>query len=356
MMIGATLTGFFIMGIPQFFGKIDHYHILWYVLLILSVSPIGHCLSIDSWRNNIPQINGVKSSNYGVPIKIVMILIGLSYFFPGFWKFSISGFEWAFSENLKFKLYSKWLMLDGWTPFFRIDHYPFLYQSAAFMTLVIEIGFIFALFYKKIRPLFVIGALGFHVSVWYFMKNPFFSLMVLYVIFINWSKVFAFISNTLKNFNLSEVEVLNKPKSYLKYFIVGGFLIFGNVATGSLLIDSWPFGVYPTFASIESATVPSILIQAENENSEVVSESIPLLDANFKNEFNSVVRLRGYLGNLLNANTPEPQSYRALADIFYDSKNLNPDNYTLKFYKIRLSTNPDKSSKVNQKQELLYSL
>ena len=107
MLFGAVTTGFFVMGIPQFFGKIDHYHLLWYSLLIVSVSNSGNSLSVDNWMKKISQINHDKAIQFGLPLKIIMLLIGITYLFPGVWKITFSGLEWAFSNNLKYKLYSK---------------------------------------------------------------------------------------------------------------------------------------------------------------------------------------------------------------------------------------------------------
>ncbi len=352
MLWGATITGFFVMGIPQFFGKIDHYHILWHLLLLLSVSPAGNCLSIDSWRKNQSQVNLQKTIEYGLPIRVVMILIGLVYFFPGFWKYIFSGLEWAFSENLALKMHSKWIDYNGWLPSFRIDRYPFLYQSAAFATLIIELGFIFALFFKKTRYIFALSALMFHLSVFYFMKINFFSLVILYTVFIDWNRVFSFISK-YTNVRLSNNESLS-IQAYSKSKLIGILLITGNLLAGSLLINSWPFAVYPTFASIETSTIPSILIRAENNDEEILIEEIPLLSNNFSDKFENSTRLRSFIENILKSNPPNEENINKLISIFLNSSNFQESIHKVTIYEIRLNTNPDSEVKVQNISRAIF--
>lgn len=353
MIIGATITGFFVLGIPQFYGKIDHYHILWHVLLILSFSKPGNALSIDAWRKDIPQLNLSTSVKYGLPLKLTMIVIGLGYFFPGFWKFTFSGLEWIFSDNLKLKMYSKWLTLGGWTPAFRIDQYPFLYQTGALLTIIIELGFIFSLFFKKVRTVFVVAAMGFHFGVLYFMKIFFLPTMSLYVIFVNWEKLISKFTPTVSNIK----DKLHSQSNFIKkYIVVGSFLVFGYVGCGLLLLDSWPFGVYPTFASLESETVPSILIEAENSSNNFKITTVPLVNEDFIQAFNTPVRLRGYLKNLLNSTKADSSQYRALSNILMNSHpELSSEPSTIKFYEIRVNTHPDSLYNSYKKEKLLFT-
>ena len=96
--------------------------------------------------------------------------MGVIYFFPGLWKIITSQLYWAFSDNMKYQLYEKWFLLDGWTPFFRIDHYPFLYKLGGLMTLLFETSFIFLILFPKTRMLAAISGLLFHNFTNLFMK------------------------------------------------------------------------------------------------------------------------------------------------------------------------------------------
>lgn len=338
-LITMTVLGFYIMGVPQFFGKIDHYHILWHVLLLLTFTRSGDAISIDKLRKSSSPPK--KSVQYGFPLKIVMILIGLAYFFPGVWKFVFSGFEWAFSENLKFKMYSKWLEFDNWVPFFRIDHYPILYQSAAFLTLVLEIGFLFALFFKKVRPMFVIGGFMFHLSVHYFMGISFFSLMILYVVFIDWEKIWTKITSLFRQQSDKFAASNADSKISLPLKTVSSILIIGNIIFGSLLIDSWPFAINPTFATIESERVPTLLIREVNLDGSLNDEVVPLVKNNFHKPFESRVRLRGFLQSIVVSDTLMPTQSRLLINTWNDIRQVPDKKFHYEFYKIQLYTDPD---------------
>ena len=77
--------------------------------------------------------------------------MGVIYFFPGFWKFFESGFDWAFSDNLPNTMHQKWAELGDWRPLLRIDHYPLVYQIMGVGTLVFEMGFVFLILFRRTR-------------------------------------------------------------------------------------------------------------------------------------------------------------------------------------------------------------
>lgn len=347
-----AVLGLYVMGIPQFFGKIDHYHILWHVLLLLSFAPCGDALSVDQWRKSVKT--NEKSAQYGFPLKIVMILIGLSYLFPGIWKFVFSGFEWAFSENLKYKLHSKWLGQPESVPFLRIDRYAILYQGAAFVTLITEIGFLFALFYKKARILFVFSAFLFHISVYYFMNIGFFSLMILYVVFIDWDKLFSYFNKNWSAKTNKAISNYKNPGVSRVVKIVSVFLVAGNLLAGITLFDSWPFAVNPTFASIETSHVPTVMIRYQDPIEDTgEKEVIPILDKNFQRAFESSSRLRGYTSSLVRSRNPATSRLNTLKSVWMQNDADIDGEGVFRFYHVRINTNPDLDTPQYEKVSLL---
>jgi len=126
-----TVLSFYVLGIPQFYGKVNHYHHLLWFAAILAASRCGDVFSCDAilaaWRradHGVTEPPG-PSRIYALPLRFVWLLIGVIYFFAGFWKVWSAGVDWALSDNLKFIMYAKWIDLGGWTPVFRIDQYPF---------------------------------------------------------------------------------------------------------------------------------------------------------------------------------------------------------------------------------------
>jgi len=191
----AVITGLYVLGLPNFFGKVGHvsHHLIWFAAL-LAVSRCGDVLSIDAIYYSLKQTNlnlqYSPSNIYALPLRFVWLLIGIIYFFPGFWKFWTSGFDWALSDNIKYIMYRRWFILDGWTPFFRIDRYPIFYNLLGSFTILFEISFIFLIFFPRLRLFTVFGGLVFHNLTNMFMRISFSSLQACYVSFFDWNVIF----------------------------------------------------------------------------------------------------------------------------------------------------------------------
>jgi len=192
----AAILGFYVHGIPSFFGKVNHDHHLVWFSVILAVSRCGDMFSCDAVRAAWKRADvGVTdppgpSRVYALPLRFVWILLGVLYFFPGFWKLWSSGFDWAFSDNLKLRMYLKWMEFNDWTPFFRLDHYPALYKPAALGTMFFELSFIFLIFFPQVRILAPLGGILFHSMSSLFLRIFFLDVIRCYVAFFDWNAIF----------------------------------------------------------------------------------------------------------------------------------------------------------------------
>ena len=203
----SALLCIYVMGVPQFWGKVHHYHHLVWFATMLALSPCGDMLSVDALFNARKRADQgdieppSPARAYAVPMRFVWLLIGIVYFFPGYWKVMESGLAWAFSDNLKMTFYNKWFELNNWRPFFypffQVDKYDWLLRPMAFFTLVTEIGFIFALFHKWTRCIWMTMAQGFHFGTLILMRIPFLDLQICYVVFFAWEKIFAWLGQRL---------------------------------------------------------------------------------------------------------------------------------------------------------------
>jgi predicted DCC family thiol-disulfide oxidoreductase YuxK len=188
----AALLSLYVLGVPQLYGKVNHYHYLVAFAALLAASPCGDALSCDAvraaWRraDRGQTAPPEPSMAYAVPLRFVWLLVGLIYVFPGFWKLWSAGFDWAFSDNLSLQMHAKWLEYGDWTPFFRLDLHPLLFQTAAFLTIVFEISFVFLIFFPRVRLLAPLGGLVFHTLTYVFMVI-FFNVTAVYVAFVDWS-------------------------------------------------------------------------------------------------------------------------------------------------------------------------
>jgi len=194
-----VLLGFIVLGMRNMLG--DTYHINHVVLfsMILAVSRSGDFLSCDAlmaaWRNadRGKMVPVKRSHSYCLPLRFVGLLIGIIYFFPGFWKIWRLGFDWALTDAVKYLFHWIWSMHKDWVPFFRIDRYPLLYRMSALATIVFEMSFVFLIFSKRLRYLAVGMGIIVHYLLNMFLRVSFYHLQLCYVVFFNWYKIFQYI-------------------------------------------------------------------------------------------------------------------------------------------------------------------
>jgi len=202
--------GLYALGIPQFYGKVDHYnHLIWFAA-ILAVSPCGDFLAVDAiFAARRRADRGITeppepSREYALPLRFVMLLIGIIYFFPGFWKLWDGGVEWVFSDNLQKQLYLfwTWSFNSTWLPSFRIDRYPLLCRLGAAGALLFELLFIFGIFSRQLRWLAAVGGVAFHRMTMEVMRIGFVSLQWSYLALFDWHPVFRTVGRWLYRENM----------------------------------------------------------------------------------------------------------------------------------------------------------
>lgn len=201
--IVCLVLSLYVLGLPQLFGKMNHYHHLIWFMAILAASPCADVLSIDaifkSWKRadrGRTEPPG-PSQVYALPLRFVWLLMGVIYFSAGFWKVWTGGYQWAWSDNPRNIMYNKWMELSGWVPIFRVDQYPLLYKVSATCTLVFELSFLLLIFFPVVRYLAPLGGLAFHNMTNLFMRISFWNLQGCYVAFVNWRAVFNSIGRRL---------------------------------------------------------------------------------------------------------------------------------------------------------------
>jgi hypothetical protein len=189
----VCVVGLYALGILQFYGKVSHFHHLMWFAGLMAVSPAGHALSMDA------LIRAFRSAGsgeclpperhvvYALPLRFVWLLMGLIFFFPGFWKAWRAGARWALSDNIRMAMYQKWTEFGDWAPAVRIDQYPVLYQASGLATMLFELSFIFLIFFGTGRMIALFGGLAFHQMTNLFMRISFWHLQPMYVSFVDWA-------------------------------------------------------------------------------------------------------------------------------------------------------------------------
>lgn len=248
LLVSAT----YLFAVRQLAGAVFHdMHLLWF-LAVLVASPASKALSVDTlmfreksgsadWRAS--HLDGDASS----ALFWIRTLLGLIYFFPGFWKLRESGLSWALSANLENQIHAKWFQHQI-IPVWRIDLHPTLLKLAGLGTLLFEIGFGFAV-HIGTRTRIALAALGilFHLSIERFMLIPFSSLWCCYI---------ALLPAPFRTPPGSAIQ----PVRRFGVHIVGAILAACLVERGvSGITQSFPFACYPTFQWIIGPTLPDLI-------------------------------------------------------------------------------------------------
>ncbi|HYD46983.1 MAG TPA: HTTM domain-containing protein [Terriglobales bacterium] len=237
----ACLSAIYVLGVPHFFGKVNHHnhHFVWFAAL-LAVAPSADALSLDAWRRGPHR--QLNTGDYRLALWIVWLSIGCIYFFPGLAKLE-HGTAWMTSDNIRHLLHEFWSRKQ-FLPALRLDHSPLLCATAGVLTVSFEAAFLPALFVPRLRPVLVAAGLGFHAANAYFLRIFFVGLALCYVSFIDWARLLARLG--LRPQSLAP----SAPRHSAPVLAVGALLLTANVAAGVFGIDSWPFSVYPRFATL----------------------------------------------------------------------------------------------------------
>jgi hypothetical protein len=243
----AAALGLYLLGLPQSFGKLNHYHHLIWFAVLLAASPCGDAFSLDRrWRRRA-ETSPAPGTAYGLPVRIGWILIGLLYLFPGAWKLLVQPAGWLSGEHLVGHLHAKWHELGGFRPPLPIDRWPLACLALSIFTLVFELGFLPLVLFRRTRALAVGAGLLFHGGTWLAMRISFLPLLACYVVFVPWSALLrrlrAPAPSGVAEPAVSEISS-RSPKAPA---VVGTILIAGAATAGVLGFDGWPFAVYPRF-------------------------------------------------------------------------------------------------------------
>lgn len=249
----AFITGLYVYGIPQLFGKINHEtHHLFLFLLLLACSPCGDALSADAHFKRTG--NPPHDVRYGIPLHSAWLLIGVAYFFSGLWKLRSAGWNWTSAENIQNILNMKWAQLGPeYAPLLRVDQYESFLHYAAIGVLLFELTFMIGIFIPRWRYLWIIGGIIFHSSTALLMSIEYWPLVLMYVCFIDWDALFK-----------GKRAYNPVPRAFPTISTVSALvLITLSSLSGAFQIQSWPFGVYPTFAGITPHQLPRVSVTAD---------------------------------------------------------------------------------------------
>lgn len=262
----------YVLGVPMFFGKINHHHILIWIPLFFCFAPIADAWSIDAIRKKKQVIH---SAIYSRPLKFVWIQLAIIYFFAGWVKLWDCGFEWALGNNMLNQIRWEWVEHFDKVPNLRIDHYPAVAKFGGLIVIVFELLYFLLIFKKNTRLIALVSATVFHLITGYFMYIDFATLRMIALSYIDWEKflnsvkAYLKLPNTLStDFDTLEQNQINIPNK--KAIFLSTTVLSINFIFSCFSIHSYPFSSYPTYSAIAPNEITTLRMDAyTNENKKV---------------------------------------------------------------------------------------
>jgi hypothetical protein len=153
----AWLGFLFLAALRGSRGKIFHIELL----LVWASLPLVFAPGDGRWSDRRPL------RRYGWAIRTAIAVMAVIYCMTGIWKLRNSGFEWVFSDNMKWAL--AWGRVRGERPPLGdvgtwLAYHEWTTQVFAGCILAFELLFPLVIFFKRIRPVFVVAAWFFHLG------------------------------------------------------------------------------------------------------------------------------------------------------------------------------------------------
>lgn len=191
-MVTAAALGFFLLGLPNCFGKIHHldgFPVL--LLAILAMSRCSDALSLDLALRSSRKTMTAVSSQYGWPVRLSQALFLLVFFAAGYAKLRNSGLAWMTASNMR----SIWLgELFTHMPPTRLGSIlaqsRWLSQFAGIATVLVELSALPALLFRRLRVLTLVGLLGMQALIALMLGVYFTPHLVGYALFLPWERCY----------------------------------------------------------------------------------------------------------------------------------------------------------------------
>ncbi len=284
----------YVLGVPQFYGKIYHYHMMVWVPIYLAFSPCAEVFSVDAWRRKHKGPVPAPHARYGVAMKLVFLQIGVLYFSSAVGKLWDAGWTWALSDNIVNLMRLEWLEQYAEVPVLRMDRFPWLCRLAGTMVILFELAYIFLILTPRTRVTTALSAIGFHLSNAYFLSIDFAFLQYMNGYHFDWQGLYqrlktrltspaGFVGTALILCALLAVwqvilglalfvllinrRFLTRHSSSAKtapgpiprwVMRVGTVLLLINLGFGLTQTSSWPFSAYPSYSFVRPAEVSYI--------------------------------------------------------------------------------------------------
>jgi uncharacterized membrane protein YphA (DoxX/SURF4 family) len=189
-------------------------------LLLLAFSPSGRCLSLDSLlhrgrrdRDGRP-LWGVRArlSTALWPLLVVQVLLAIAYFSAGFCKLYQSGLTWLNGYTLQQHIFNDAVRWDCPAGIWLARQHELCIALSVF-AVAFELFFFLAVIFRRLVPIFLIGGVGLHLGIYMTQAAPFFQLVLLYVVFIDFDRIYTALLRKAEKGSPSPIVVTSGPDS-----------------------------------------------------------------------------------------------------------------------------------------------
>lgn len=191
--IGILFLQAFIYG----FGDLHHREaIMMVALFALSLSPSGRVLSLDNilgkGHNSLVDSSNPVSAETSPfaywPLLLLQAFFSLMYMSAVASKLYGSGLEWINGYTLQYFMIQDGIRWGSETALWLSQFHVFLFM-AQIVVVLFQATFWVVLFYPRAKWVYVPLGLFFHLFILFSLKAPFYQWLVLYSVFIPWSRV-----------------------------------------------------------------------------------------------------------------------------------------------------------------------
>jgi hypothetical protein len=157
-------------------------------LMILAFSPAGRALSLDSLLRRRRAAGEALTAMAFWPLRLMQIMLVLMYLSAGVCKIFRGGLDWFNGYTLQAYLLQdaiRWERPLGlW-----LAQQHYLCIALSIGAVLLELAFVLALFWKRSVPFLLVSGALLHIGIYVTQAAPFFQLLVLYAVFIDFDRL-----------------------------------------------------------------------------------------------------------------------------------------------------------------------
>ncbi|RZA00023.1 MAG: hypothetical protein EOP47_15210 [Sphingobacteriaceae bacterium] len=243
-------------------GHIDHF-VLWMITpALLGLAGWGDYFSIQKQPDPGFDTKS-RDENTSIYIQLLALFIGFSMFTSGLQKIGGEWWHWSY-EGARYNFVSKAFEFDTRGPLVdEVLHIKssLIWKAMDYGTLIMEIGFLFAVWKRKVFNYFVVVGLIFHIMVLLLFNIRFFANVIVYLVFIDWKAVD-------KSLGLS--KLLTNRLLYKKFMTA-------VYSVSSLLFLYWIWGLFNTPNELRNKSIFEIVLEKFTSLEKPYESSVDLM-------------------------------------------------------------------------------